>query len=91
MKFFLTLQSDQYLIIQFFKQVKKTLEEIAHKLPFKAMAVNQDILDEMKEQEKYIEDNNENPWTMKYIIQNNLGGCHKWISPVDKLWFGKYR
>lgn len=71
--------------------MRKTLEEIAHKLPFKAMAVNQEILDQMQEDEKYIEENNENPWTMKYIIQNNLGGCHNWISPVDKFWFGKNR
>ena len=55
------------------------------------MAVTQEILDQMNEDERYVEENNENPWTMKYVIQNNLGGCHKWIAPIDKFYFGKYR
>lgn len=74
-----------------FIEVKKFLEDVAMKLPFKAMAVSQQILDDMKEREKWEEENNANPYTMKYIIQNNLGGCHKWLSPVDLKWFGKYR
>ncbi|XP_001607733.1 39S ribosomal protein L16, mitochondrial [Nasonia vitripennis] len=73
-----------------YAEVKKTLEEVAHKLPFPAMAVSQEMLDQMEENERYKEEHNENPYTMKYIIQNNLGGCHNWISPIDKLYFGKY-
>lgn len=70
--------------------MKKTLEEVAHKLPFAAMAVSQEIMDQMADDERYKEENNENPYTMKYIIQNNLGGCHKWISPIDKMYYCKY-
>ncbi|XP_015181106.1 PREDICTED: 39S ribosomal protein L16, mitochondrial [Polistes dominula] len=75
--------------IKFF-QVKKVLQDIANKCPFKAMAISQEILDKRAEIQRRNEENNLNPWTWKYIIQNNIGGCHKWISPVDKLWFAKY-
>ena len=72
-------------------EVRKKLEEVAAKLPFKAIALTHEQLTKMREREKMEEENNANPWTMKYIIQNNLGGCHNWISPKDKIWFGKYR
>lgn len=54
------------------------------------MAVSQEILDEMAEKEKEEERTNLNPWTWKYIIQNNIGGCHNWISTFDKKWYNKY-
>lgn len=54
------------------------------------MAVSQDILDEMKAKEKWEEENNQNPYTMKYLIQNNMGGCHHWLSPFDLKHFCKY-
>ncbi|KAL7288979.1 hypothetical protein TKK_0016937 [Trichogramma kaykai] len=74
-----------------YEEVRKVLEEIAHKLPFKAMAVSQEILDQMHEDERYIEESNQNPYTWKYMIQNNIGGCHQWIAPVDKYWYNKHR
>lgn len=74
-----------------FFEVQKIMKQIAAQLPFEAMALTYDELKERKEKEKKLEQENQNPWTMKYIIQNNLGGCHNWISPKDKIWFGKYR
>lgn len=71
--------------------MKKPLQEIAHKLPFEAMAVNYDMLMEMRAEQQRIDELNENPYTFKYIIQNNLGGCHQWICPNDKFWFGAHR
>ena len=71
--------------------MRKVLEEVAHKLPFQAMAVSQNKLKKMARDEEYVENCNENPYTWKYIIQNNLGGCHNWISPYDKFYFNKHR
>lgn len=73
-----------------FAEVKKILGLVAHKLPFDAKVVSQEILEEMQREEKEQAENNINPYTMKYVIQNNLGGCHRWLSPVDHKWFGKY-
>lgn len=72
-------------------QIKKVLNQIANQLPFKAKAVSQEILDKEAEKEKWFEENNKHLWTWKYMIQNNMLGCHKWISPVDKCWYNKHR
>ncbi|KAL3270216.1 hypothetical protein HHI36_009272 [Cryptolaemus montrouzieri] len=66
-----------------YEEVKHFLHDIAMKLPFKAMAVSQEILDKMAAEQKYLEENNQNYYTMKYLIQNNMGGCHRWLSPYD--------
>ena len=71
--------------------MKKSLEEIAHKLPFKAIAVTYEKMQEMAAKEKMMEAENLNPWTLKYVIQNNLGGCSNWITPTDRKYFGKHR
>ncbi|XP_055535227.1 39S ribosomal protein L16, mitochondrial isoform X2 [Wyeomyia smithii] len=73
-----------------FAEVKPILELVCHKLPFKAMVVSHDMLEEMKHTEERLKRENLNPFTLKYVIQNNFGGCHKWLSPVDHKWFGKY-
>lgn len=80
-----------YLIQLFFLfQVKPILELVAHKLPFAAKVVSQQMLEEMAKEEERLEQENLNPYTFKYVVQNKLGGCHNWISPYDRRWFGKY-
>ena len=59
-------------------------------MPFPALVVSQEMMEEMAAEEERLERENVNRYTMKYVIQNNLGGCHNWISPYDKKWFGKY-
>lgn len=71
--------------------MRKTLENIAARLPFKAKATTHELLKKEREKEIYFERNNKNPWTFKYLIQNNLCGCHNWISPFDKVHYGKHR
>ncbi|KDR21926.1 39S ribosomal protein L16, mitochondrial [Zootermopsis nevadensis] len=73
-----------------FVEVQPILELVAHKLPFAAKVVSQQMMQEMAEEEERSEKENLNHYTFKYVIQNNLGGCHNWISPYDKKWFGKY-
>uniref|UniRef100_A0A336L4I0 Large ribosomal subunit protein uL16m n=1 Tax=Culicoides sonorensis TaxID=179676 RepID=A0A336L4I0_CULSO len=73
-----------------FDEVQKFLKEIAHKLPFAAEPISQEILEERKALEIKQEKENLNKWTMKYVIQNNLGGCHRWLKPIDHKFFGKY-
>nr|CAI5822680.1 unnamed protein product [Callosobruchus analis] len=70
-----------------FREVKDFLTDCANKLPFKAIAVSQKMLDETKAKEKWEQENNQNPYTMKYLIQNNMGGCQRWISPIDFKYF----
>ncbi|KAL5274908.1 MRPL16 family protein [Megaselia abdita] len=73
-----------------FQEVQPFLTQVANQLPFDAIAVSKEELEAMKIEEENNEKQNENPFTMKYVIQNNLSGCHKWLSPVDYKWFGRY-
>lgn len=71
-------------------EVEYLLKNIASRLPCKAMAVSQKIIEQMERKKKKLEEENLNPWTWKYIIQNNLLGSHKWISKYDRRWFNEY-
>jgi len=73
-----------------FDEVKPILDEVAHKLPFKAMAVSEKILEEMRQKEKFQEENDINPFSFKYVVKNNMGKSHLWVSPNDRKYFGKH-
>ncbi|XP_030024742.1 39S ribosomal protein L16, mitochondrial [Manduca sexta] len=73
-----------------YAEVYQMLKIVAERLPFKAEAVSYEIMQEKAAKEKWEEENNQNPYTMKYLIQNNMGGCHKELSPYDHRWYGKY-
>ncbi|CAL8074837.1 unnamed protein product [Orchesella dallaii] len=74
-----------------FEEVKPILKEVIGKLPFKAIGVSQQMLDEMRIKERELEASNINPYTLKYVIRNNMGKSHLWISPNDRKYFGKHR
>ncbi|XP_049867107.1 39S ribosomal protein L16, mitochondrial [Pectinophora gossypiella] len=73
-----------------YEEVKTMLRIVAERLPFQAEPVSQEIMEKKAAEEKWKEENNKNPYSMKYIIQNNMGGCHKMLSPFDHKWYGKY-
>uniref|UniRef100_A0A1B6LIN4 Large ribosomal subunit protein uL16m n=1 Tax=Graphocephala atropunctata TaxID=36148 RepID=A0A1B6LIN4_9HEMI len=73
-----------------FDEVKGMLHQVAHILPFKAMAVSHEMLEEMEVKEKLDEARNINEYTMKYIIQNNMGFAKRWCRRGDYKHFGKY-
>lgn len=73
-----------------FEEVEEILQDVARKLPFKAIAISQKNLDDMAAKEKWEAENNQNQYTMKYLIQNNMGGCQRWISTLDFKYFCKY-
>lgn len=73
-----------------FRQVLPFLHEVAEKLPFKAKAISFEMMEEESKKEKEMELANINPYTVEYVIRNDMGGCHNWISPYDKKWFFKH-
>jgi large subunit ribosomal protein L16 len=73
-----------------FIEVKEFLQKYANQLPFKARAVSHEMLVEEAKQEEELRKSNLNKYTMKWVIQNNIGGCHKMLSPYDHKYYGKY-
>lgn len=74
-----------------FKEVKDFLQKYADQLPFPARAVSHEMLENETYSREMREKANINPFTMKYVIQNNLSGVHRILSPYDHKWFGEYR
>ncbi|KAM3963384.1 mitochondrial ribosomal protein L16 [Aphomia sociella] len=73
-----------------YAEVHNMLKIVAERLPFAAEAVSQEIMEKKALDVKLKEENNKNHFTMKYIIQNNMGGCHRMLSPFDHVWYGKH-
>lgn len=66
------------------------MDHVARSLPFKAMAVSQEMLDSIEFKKEEDKKRNLNPFTKRYIIQNNFNGCHKWLGKYDHHWFGEH-
>lgn len=79
-----------FLVIIVLFQVKPFLKLIAHLLPFPAEAVSKETLEASRKEAQRLEDENINPYTFKYIIQNNMLGCNKWVREIDRKYWGKY-
>lgn len=73
-----------------FEEVKGILDHVARNLPFKAIAVSQEMLDAADLKKEEDKRRNTNRYTKQYVIQNNLNGCHAWLGKYDHKWFGEY-
>ncbi|PIK46632.1 putative 39S ribosomal protein L16, mitochondrial isoform X2 [Apostichopus japonicus] len=73
------------------QEVMPVLTEIRKKLPFRSKIVSVDSLKEEEEVEKYLVENNANPWTFEKIARENYLGVSKYLGPYDYKWFGRYR
>ncbi|XP_061418148.1 large ribosomal subunit protein uL16m isoform X1 [Lethenteron reissneri] len=73
-----------------FTEAESWLVEVANKLPFPAKAVSSEQLEEMQKTEEWRMENNENPWTFKRIVDNNMLGLRFTLSPYDIRYFGRF-
>ncbi|XP_076646860.1 large ribosomal subunit protein uL16m-like [Halictus rubicundus] len=71
-------------------EVKNILRNIANRMPFAAEAVSYQKMLVADKRKKKLQEENLNPWTWKYIIQNKMLGCQNWISKYDKKWYMEY-
>lgn len=74
-----------------FEEVEPFLTRAAEKLPFEAIAVSYEMLEEQARLEKELEQKNLNPFTFEHCLKNNFCGSRIWASTYDYIWFNKYR
>lgn len=74
-----------------FEEVYPFLKRVAMKLPFKAEVVTKESIKEDLAQQKFIDENNLNPFTFEYCLKNNMLGSKTWASPYDLVWHGNHR
>ncbi|XP_058485967.1 39S ribosomal protein L16, mitochondrial [Solea solea] len=64
-------------------EVGQFLTEVAKKLPFPAKVMSRESLAAMHKKQEEIEQNNQNPWTFKEIVQGNMLGIRRVVSPIE--------
>ncbi|GAU90588.1 hypothetical protein RvY_02986-1 [Ramazzottius varieornatus] len=74
-----------------YEEIRRCLEDVAAKLPVKAIATTHKQMEHDRQEEQRREQLNLNPFSTEYVLKNNMVGCNKWTSPYDYLWFGKYK
>jgi len=74
----------------FWEEVHPWLRSVANKLPFDAIAVNAEILTKLRDEEKKLTINNQNPVSFEWLIRNNMFDCQRKLSDYDQKWFGKF-
>ena len=53
--------------------------------------MTQKMIEEKREKSKRIEKENINPYTYKYLMQNDMQGCPQWRKQyMDTIYFGRY-
>ncbi|NWV59984.1 RM16 protein, partial [Malurus elegans] len=73
-----------------FGEVKPFLTRVAQKLPFPAIAVSRESLQEMRQEEERKRLDNQNPWTFERVVASNMLGMRKYLSPYDLQLKGRY-
>jgi len=72
-------------------EVLPTLRKVATGLPAPAIAVDHEMLQALYEEERRIEDENENFFTFREIVEKNMQGMRKYVTYYDLQQFGKMR
>ncbi|XP_010188509.1 PREDICTED: 39S ribosomal protein L16, mitochondrial, partial [Mesitornis unicolor] len=72
------------------EEVKPFLMQVVKKLPFPAIPVSRDSLQQMRREEEEKKLNNQNPWTFERIVTANMLGMRKYLSPYDLRLKGRY-
>ncbi|XP_059704530.1 large ribosomal subunit protein uL16m isoform X2 [Haemorhous mexicanus] len=73
-----------------FGEVRPFLDRVAQKLPFPAVAVSRESLQEMRREEEQRRLDNQNPWTFERVVTSNMLGMRKYLSPYDLQLKGRY-
>jgi len=71
-------------------EVMPILKVVAQKLPFPAKVVSRASFAAMQKEQTEREENNQNPWTYKRIVQGNMLGIRKVLSPNEMKTNGRF-
>lgn len=73
-----------------FCEIFPLLNGVAQMLPVDAIAVEEAFFKQLEKEKKELDKKNMNPMSLKYLIDNNFGGCKSYLNYYDTVWYGKY-
>lgn len=71
-------------------EIEKILVNLASKMPFYAMPISQQIMDDLKKEQAEMRAKNMNPFEYRDLVRRNFGGIQSWVPPKDGIWGGTY-
>lgn len=71
-------------------ETRPWLSRIANVLPMECIAVSAEQLERIEAEEQRLARENTNPYTLEWMIRNNILDCQSYLSPYDTKWFGKF-
>jgi len=71
-------------------ETRPWLSRIAANLPMECIAVSKEMLDRLNAEEERLAHENTNPYTIEWMIRNNILDCQTLLTPYDTKWFGKF-
>ncbi|KAM9410230.1 large ribosomal subunit protein uL16m [Pholidichthys leucotaenia] len=71
-------------------EIEHILTEVAKKLPFPAKVMSRESLAAFQKEQADREHNNQNPWTFKQVVQGNMLGIRRILSPFDLHNHGRF-
>lgn len=72
------------------EETRPWLSRIAACLPMECIAVSSEMLERLDAEEQKLAEENTNPYTLEWMIRNNMMDCQRYLSPYDTKWFGKF-
>ena len=72
------------------EETRPWLSRLAACLPMECIAVSAEQLERLDAEEKRLAEENTNPYTMEWMIRNNINDCQQFLSPYDTKLFGKF-
>lgn len=72
------------------EETRPWMSRIAACLPMECIAVSADMLERLRAEEQRLAEENTNPYTLEWMIRNNIGNCQTFLSPYDIKWQGKF-
>lgn len=72
------------------EETRPWLSRLAECLPMECIAVSVDMLERLDAEEQRLQEQNTNPYTLEWMIRNNIMDCQKMLSPYDIKWMGKF-
>jgi len=72
------------------EETRPWLRRVAANMPMECIAVSAEQLERINAEEERLAQENTNPYTLEWMIRNNIMDCQTFLSPYDTKWFGKF-
>lgn len=71
-------------------EISGILENLSKRMPFFCMPISQQIMDDLKEEDRQIAEKNYNPFDYRDLLRRNIGDSRRHVDRWEVVWGGRY-